>query len=92
MWETWVRSLGWEDPLEKEKATHSSVLAWRIPWIQPMGSQSRTRLSDFYFLSLSKTELIFLRFTKHPLSVSGFHLGPHIMIVWNVSLGISRLC
>ena len=31
MWETWVRILAWEDPLEKEKATHSSVLAWRIP-------------------------------------------------------------
>ena len=30
--ETWVRSLGWEDPLEKGKATHSSMLAWRIPW------------------------------------------------------------
>ena len=30
-WETWVRSLGWEDPLEKGKATHSSILAWRIP-------------------------------------------------------------
>ena len=30
--ETWVRSLGWEDPLQKEKATHSSILAWRIPW------------------------------------------------------------
>ena len=32
MQETWVRTLGWEDPLEKEKATHSSILAWRIPW------------------------------------------------------------
>ena len=32
MWETWVGSLGWEDPLEKGKATHSSILAWRIPW------------------------------------------------------------
>ena len=31
MWETWVRSLGWEDPLEKGKATHSSILAWRMP-------------------------------------------------------------
>ena len=31
MWETWVQSLGWEDPLEKEKATYSSILAWRIP-------------------------------------------------------------
>ena len=32
MWETWVRSLGWKDPLEKGKATHSNILAWRIPW------------------------------------------------------------
>ena len=32
VWETWVRSLGWEDPLEKGKTTHSSILAWRIPW------------------------------------------------------------
>ena len=40
MQETWVRTLGWEDPLEKGKATHSSILAWRIPWtIQSMGSQ-----------------------------------------------------
>ena len=31
-WETWVQSLGWEDPLKKGKATHSSILAWRIPW------------------------------------------------------------
>ena len=33
MWETWVESLGWEDPIEKRKATHSSILAWKIPWI-----------------------------------------------------------
>ena len=45
MWETQVQSLGWEDPLEKEMATHSSILAWRIPWtedsdrLQSMGSQ-----------------------------------------------------
>ena len=32
MWETWVRSLAWDDPLEKGKATHFSILAWRIPW------------------------------------------------------------
>ena len=32
MWETWVRFLGWEDPLEKGTATHSNILAWRIPW------------------------------------------------------------
>ena len=45
MWETRVQSLGWEDPLQKEMATHSSTLAWKIPWteergrLQPMGSQ-----------------------------------------------------
>ena len=44
-WETWVRFLGWEDPLEKEMAIHSSTLAWKIPWteepdrLQSVGSQ-----------------------------------------------------
>ena len=43
MQDTWVRSLGWEDPLEKGKATHSSILAWRIPWtVYSMGSQRDT--------------------------------------------------
>ena len=42
MRETGVRSLGWGDPLEKEMATHSSVLAWRIPWAkEPSGPQSK---------------------------------------------------
>jgi len=60
MWETWVRSLGWEDPPEKEMTTHSSTLAWKIPWTEEPGRlqstrlQSRTRLSDFtFFLCLS---------------------------------------
>ena len=45
IWETWVLSLGWEDPLERGIATHSSILAWRIPWteetsrLQSMGSK-----------------------------------------------------
>ena len=37
MRETWVRSLGWEDPLEKEMATHSNTLAWKIPWMEEPG-------------------------------------------------------
>ena len=37
MWETQVRSLGWEDPLEKEMGTHSSILAWKIPWTEETG-------------------------------------------------------
>ena len=41
VWETWVRSLDWEDSLEKEMATQASVLAWRIPWTEePGGLQS----------------------------------------------------
>ena len=41
IWETWVQSLGQEDPLEKEMATHSSILAWRIPWTEELsGLQS----------------------------------------------------
>ena len=60
MWETWVQSLGREDPLEKEMATHSSTLAWRIPWteepgeLQSMGlhgvAKSWTRLSNLTFI------------------------------------------
>ena len=41
MRETWVRSLGWEDPLEEEMTTHSSILAWKVPWTEePGGLQS----------------------------------------------------
>ena len=43
MWGTWVRSMGWEDPLEKGTVNHSSILAWRIP-------KSWTRLSELHFL------------------------------------------
>ena len=45
MWQTWIGSLGWEDPLEEGMATHSSILAWEIPWteepgkLQSIGSQ-----------------------------------------------------
>ena len=54
MLETWVLSLGWEDPLEKGTATHSSILAQRIPWtvcIVHGDAKSWTRLSNFHFLS-----------------------------------------
>ena len=56
MWETWVLSLGWEDPLEKGRASHSSILAWRIPWgcrsIAHGVTKSWTWLSDFSFHQL----------------------------------------
>ena len=44
MQETWVRSLGWEDPLEKGMATHSSILAWRLPWTEEPGGLQSTKL------------------------------------------------
>ena len=37
IWETWIQSLGWEDPLEEDMATHSSILAWEIPWTEEPG-------------------------------------------------------
>ena len=61
MWETLLWFLSWEDTLEKEMATHSSTLAWRIPWreepgrLQSMGSQSQTRLMDFTFLLIYRS-------------------------------------
>ena len=65
--ETWVRSLGWEDPLEKEKATHSSILAWRIPWTTV--TKNWTQLSNFHSYSLflhfqEKLRLCFFFFDK----------------------------
>ena len=58
MRETWVQYLGWEDPLEKEMATHSSTLAWKIPWMEKPGrlqslrlQRVDTKLSDFTLLS-----------------------------------------
>ena len=55
MWETWVQSLGWEDSLEKEMATHFSTVAQKIPWMEELGvhgvTKSWTRLSDFTFIT-----------------------------------------
>ena len=65
MWETWVWSLGWEETLEKDMATHSSILAWKISWmeeagrLQSMGSQSWTQQSDFTFLFLKELSKVY---------------------------------
>ena len=62
MWEAWVRSLGWEDSPEKGKATHSRILAWRIPIVYGV-AESRTRLNNFHsfhencFVSILHTSL-----------------------------------
>ena len=68
MWETWVPSLGQEDPLEKEMAIHSSTIVWKIPWTEEPGrlqsnAKSWTQLSDYicYFNFCLPEEEIFNR-------------------------------
>ena len=62
MWETQVRSLGWDDPLEKEMAIHSSTLAWKIPWMEePGGLQSMGSLES------DTTERLHSHFSFHAL-------------------------
>ena len=46
VWETWFRSLGREDPLEKEMVTHSTILAWRIPWTEKPGSRKESDMTE----------------------------------------------
>ena len=65
MREAWVRSLGWEDTLEKGTATHSSILAWRIPWIHglysPWGSKESDMTKQFSLTrSLKETQVSFI--------------------------------
>ena len=68
--ETWVRPLGWEDPLEKETATHSSIMAWRIPRsLAGYGVvKTWTRLSNFHFLqSIKKKQIDYNLFFHYTL-------------------------
>ena len=65
IWEMWVWSLCWEDTLERKTATHSSILAWKIPWteepggLQSMGTKSRIWLSDYHYDSWGFNFLVF---------------------------------
>ena len=71
MQDTWVQSLGWADPPKKRKATHSSILAWRIPWtvIVHGVAESRTWLSDFR--SLGWPKCLFFFFFRNPNELFG---------------------
>ena len=95
MRETWVQSLGWEDPLEKGKAVHSSILAWRIPWTVVHGiAKDQIQLRDFrftqqsYYLSkyiLSFWLLLYIMFynlLKFILSII-FHLE-YFMVIFQI--------
>ena len=92
MQETWVQFLGWEDLLEKGMATHSSILAWRIPLteepgrLQSVGSQRGIQLSNFHFPYLCMLLLLLSHFSHVGLSATPYmaaHQAP-------LSLGFSR--
>ena len=82
MWETWVRSLVWEDTLEKGRATHSSILAWGITWsVWSMGvTKSQTQLSDFHFQGIH--EQIKAGIVLSKLGISA------LTVFWNHLVGI----
>ena len=92
MRETWVQSLGWEDHLEKEMVTHSSIFAWRIPWteepgrLQSMGSQSQTRLSDFtsfHFTSCLWSHCLMLGSSAYETFCVLSKSGVSVSILWS---------
>ena len=73
MRETWTQSLGGEDPLEKEMATHSTILAWTIPWTEdlvgysPRGRKESDTTEQVHFLGLSFLFLDFIKHLKFPI-------------------------
>ena len=73
MWESWVRSLGWEEPLEKEMATHSSILAWKIPWTEECGSPWCCRVRHNWETSLSFRFVIAFILRSKRLLISRLH-------------------
>ena len=78
MRETWVQSLGWEDPLEKVMATHSSILAWKIPWMEEPGrlqSMGLQRVRHDWATSLLLWERLLL---PNNLVSNSFTLGPKV--------------
>ena len=99
--ETWVRSLGQEDPLEKEMAAHSSILAWKIPWteepgrLQSMGSQ-RVRHNWATSLTHSRTLIIdpvslFALATRKHRNILQPNFSYHVEILWHICTKILPL-
>ena len=92
MQETWVRSLGWEDPLEKGIAAHSNILAWRIPWTEEpggllsMGSQeldtTEQLTQEKFHLSLSHKSNCLPYFHFFPNQISNSYLPCIVLIAY----------
>ena len=85
MRETWFRSLGWEDPLEKGKATHSTILAWRIPWAIVHGvSKSQTRQQLSFSLRGYFKILIYLKIFYPYMYILNFYISHMYFNVYNI--------
>ena len=80
-WETWVCSLGWEGPLEKEMATHSSILAWRIPWTEELGELQSTGRKES-----DTTERLHFHFQKWDIIL--LSLFNHLQMLFIESLNV----
>ena len=90
MWETWIRSLDWEDALEKGKATHSSILAWRIPWsVQSMRLQRVSNMTEQHSLTqpLSAFWVYSFAFLRKFIQKKNLMLT-HGLVLWLLSTSI----
>ena len=85
MQETWVQSLGWEDPLEKGKATHSRILAWRIPWTSPWGHNDSDMTEQ-----LSRSLLQVVLVVKSPPANTGDERDQDSIPGWGRSPGLGN--
>ena len=92
MQETWVRSLGWDDPLEKGKATHSSILAWRISWTIVHGATKESDLTEqlslsFSFLIIRNSDGDFLFFCENLLVLLTYWFqGKCFLVFWDLCI------
>ena len=86
MWETWVRSLGRKDPLEKEMATHSSILAWRIPRTEEFGGLQSTGYKES-----DPTERLHLHLHNHLKGYLSPYLGYRKVLTLRINCETLRL-
>ena len=98
MWKTWVRPLGWEDPLEKEMAVHSSTVAWKIPWTEkpvgysPWGRKESDTTERLHFTSLQTFKVHLPSSSSYPVSsfIPGlFSITPLELSPLSIVMGIT---
>ena len=80
MRETWVPSLGWEGPLEKGKAIHSSILAWRIPWTVTVHGVAKSDMTERLSLSSEKVSLFLTVFLKYCCAAYIYNLPTQMLL------------